>query len=300
MRLIELTRVKLLLLLLIFALGTVSFFALSGSPSLVSIDSLKISDYKNGILSGHLKMTFLNESIMRGKIRDLEYTVYYDGTKIAKGNSANDILLKSKKNQSFEGDFELELTALENELENLLLNDSIKLEVSVSGRYGLFRIPFKKNLDQWINSTELSSSICSSMLSEEGMKLDSVKLESFSVNKSVFKVNTSFKNTLPVNIAVKSYSFQIFSEKEHKTRVGRFSDAKEITLAEGEEKSLEATVHCNNIKAGLSGITKVFSGTLDYYVKGIIKVKFADYLINVPLESRFDFNPRTKEITVIK
>ena len=63
-------RFKLILLLSIFVLGTVSFYALSGSPSLVSIDSLKISDYKNGILSGHLKMTFLNESIVRGNNLD--------------------------------------------------------------------------------------------------------------------------------------------------------------------------------------------------------------------------------------
>jgi hypothetical protein len=69
-------------------------------------------------------------------------------------------------------------------------------------------------------------------------------------------------------------------------------------IQSGNSKQIEGQVKVDNVKSAISGIIKVLSGSLTYYMNGNASAKIDNRLLLIPINQSFEIDLKTKEIII--
>jgi LEA14-like dessication related protein len=288
---------NLIAILFSFALASCQAFT---TPVIKKVDSLKFESIENTKVNFDLILSIenLNGFSITGK--DLNYSIFYQNVIVGSGKCPNDFELTNNKISSVPAEMVVYLDSIPEKLRlNLFEMDSMPLEIQLGfqGKFGIkhqnqskFKLPVKMVQD----------AIIQSYISSSGIKLKELSLISTNASTSQFKGKCTFLNTLPAEILLQSSEIQIYSDNKKTAKVGRLEISDTIAISRNELMEVQCGITVDNIKAIGIGLSKIMTGSLDFYAIGPAKIEMLGKEYNIPIAIHFAYNPMTGSITILE
>jgi len=150
-----------------------------------------------------------------------------------------------------------------------------------------------------ISSEEFVDNMISDLMSEEGIQTEILQLKEVGVEYSLFDVGFRFTNKLPFDLTLKEIRSSVFADASLNQKVADWIIKSGKDIKEGGSELIQGEARINNAKSAFTGLIKVMSGNLDYYLNGYALVEIDGREIRIPLRQHFKVKPLSKEVEII-
>lgn len=289
-----------LLITIIFTLQTIISFSAIEVPKIKSIDSLKVKNDENNILTLTSNLTIENTNGFDISGKDLKISIFYNKFNLGIGNCNENFKLDSKSISPIKIDFKLYLDSIPDNLRMKLFEmDSITLNMQLSFK-GKLGIKHKKEGEFNLKFNELQSALINSYFSDEEIELKEMKVESSTIMNTKFSAILMVKNKIPIDLNIKNSEIKIFDQKKEGTNIGIVEIKKDLKIEKETISQIPSKFNIDNNKAAATGFGKVLSGQLDYYAIGNILLTMNDLDFKVPINLHFIYYPLSNKVKIIK
>ena len=289
-----------LLLTIILILQTIISFSAIDVPKIKSIDSLKVKNDENNILTLTSNLTIENTNGFDISGKDLKISIFYNKFNLGIGNCNENFKLDSKSISPIKIDFKLYLDSIPDNLRMKLFEmDSIPLNMQLSFK-GKLGIKHKKESEFNLKFNELQSALINSYFSDEEIELKEMKVESSTIMNTKFSAILMVKNKIPLVLIIKNSEINIFDQKKEGTNIGIVEIKKDLKIEKETISQIPSKFNIDNNKAAATGFGKVLSGQLDYYAIGNILLTMNDLDFKVPINLHFIYYPLSNKVKIIK
>ncbi|GAB4130754.1 MAG: hypothetical protein Fur0041_00260 [Bacteroidia bacterium] len=294
-------RIKLLALNAgLMILGIIVIMSIYKSPVFEKAVNLKVKDRTDRGFIATTNIIVKNDNFFSIKGKDVVVKIFYKDSLVGETKSIEKIALGKNSSDTIGFEVEFHLAAMKNDLTTLMKNDSISFDIEVEGAFGLLGSKRTTKSKIYFYPKDFVPMLIEDAMGDNSVTLNNVKMKKADVKKTSFDFKVHLKNTLPLDIQIKNVWIDVFADKEYKKRVGEWLGKQPNKLKKGEEGDVSGDLEIDNIYTALSGAEKVISGEFEYFVDGQADVIVDDYLITVPIETSFKYNPATNEITITK
>ena len=289
-----------LLLTIILTLQTIISFSAIDVPKIKSIDSLKVKNDENNILTLTSNLTIENTNGFDISGKDLKISIFYNKFNLGVGNCNENFKLDSKSISPIKIEFKLYLDSIPDNLRMKLFEmDSIPLNMQLSFK-GKLGIKHKREGEFNLKFNELQSALINSYFSDEEIELKEMKVESSTIMNTKFSAILMVKNKIPLDLIIKNSEINIFDQKKEGTNIGIVEIKKDLKIEKETISQIPSKFNIDNNKAAATGFGKVLSGQLDYYAIGNILLTMNDLDFKVPINLHFIYYPLSNKVKIIK
>ena len=289
-----------LLVTIIFTLQTIISFSAIEVPKIKSIDSLKVKNDENNILTLTSNLTIENTNGFDISGKDLKISIFYNKFNLGIGNCNENFKLDSKSISPIKIEFKLYLDSIPDNLRMKLFEmDSIPLNMQLSFK-GKLGIKHKKEGEFNLKFNELQSALINSYFSDEEIELKEMKVESSTIMNTKFSAILMVKNKIPIDLNIKNSEIKIYDQKKEGTNIGIVEIKKDLKIEKETISQIPSKFNIDNNKAAATGFGKVLSGQLDYYAIGNILLTMNDLDFKVPISLHFIYYPLSNKVKIIK
>jgi LEA14-like dessication related protein len=294
-------KLKMRLLLILVSIGTVGFLLSQtiSYPEFKGINKFSMNSIEDGVCSSDVSFNVYNENWFSLKGNEIHSEVYYKERLVAIGYSSESIKLPKKEMTIVSMKVDFFLDSLKEDLRELLMNDSIDFNVKVSGKFSLFNVKKEMLFPVSLASKEFVDNMISDLMSEEGIQTEVLRLKEVGIEYSLFEVGFRFSNKLPFDLTLKEIRTSVFADASLNQKVADWIIKSGIIIKESDSKLIQGEARINNVKSVFTGLIKVVSGNLDYYMNGYALIEIDDREIRIPLRQHFKVKPLSKEVEII-
>jgi len=271
-------------------------------PVCERIDSFHIDSFKEGKLIAHSIVSIKNENWFSFTGDSLEMEVFKNHALIGKGIGTKEIEFERNSSVELPMNVELYADSLKEDLTKILHQDSMDVQVIISGRFSRLGILKTAEITTRIPVKPLVNSILSQSLSSDGMKIEKLRVVKSNVNTTTMGFDIEYNNQLPFDMTLKKLDFSFFADNKFVSEIGRWNKEVDVKVEQKNATKISGEVVLDNIKAGQSGLLKLMtSGStwVDYYMKGIAYVDVDSYSIEVPAIIHFEMDILSNSIRII-
>ena len=289
--------------------GSIGFFLISISllfynnidkPYFSGVESVKIDSIQNGVYSGSANILITNDYFFSLSGDEINFQMFYKNKLVAEGNGNEEVVLESKSETPFNINFTFFIDSIDqNELENFLMNDSVQMQVVVSGKFTKLRVRVTEEMDTYIKCQELVDGIINNAFSDDGLKLKEVKFKDGGLSKTSLKVVFDFQNKIPTDVFLENIDFKIYAKSNQQNQVAKSIFNVDKLIPIDSTQQIEGVVDIDNVNAIMSTPTKIFNRKLDYYIKGFANIKLESNKIKIPVDQHIEFNPISRDIQIL-
>lgn len=269
-------------------------------PRIVSIDTLRIINDENNVLSLESTVSIENTNHIDISGNELKFNVFYKNSNLGIGICDEKFNLKSKVITQVGISFQLYLDSIPEELRLKLFEmDSIPLTMQISFQ-GILGINHSKDGEFYLKMKDLQSALISSYLSDSGFELKDLKLESTNMNTTKFAGNLVLDNKLPLTLTLKKSEVFIFNLRKGGMKIGNFDIDENLKLNKDTTAYIPVQITIDNMKAASTSLDKVLAGTLDYFAIGNVLVSFHDKDFKIPIDIHFVYYPLSSKVKILE
>jgi hypothetical protein len=228
--------------------------------------------------------------------------VFKNHALIGKGIGTKEIEFERNSSVELPMNVELYADSLKEDLTKILHQDSMDVQVIISGRFSRLGILKTAEITTRIPVKPLVNSILSQSLSSDGMKIEKLRVVKSNVNTTTMGFDIEYNNQLTFNMTLKKLDFSFFADNKFASEIGRWNKQVDVKVEQENATKISGEVVLDNIKAGQSGLLKLMtSGStwVDYYMKGIAYVDVDSYSIEVPAIIHFEMDILSNSIRII-
>jgi LEA14-like dessication related protein len=269
-------------------------------PEFKKINSFEIHSFDDGVFKASVNVGIYNSNWFSINGKEIEFKMLYKNHLIAVGSSNESITFQRKALSGLPVELNFYPDSMQNELKEILLVDSILIDIELTGKFTFLGIRTHKVLPTWLKTDDLVNSLVAQSMEGDGLKMKSVKLITAGIQKSTFKVAFDFKNTLSLPLELKTMQYTIYADKSQQNRVADWDFEINKEIASNASETIQGDVDVDNLTSALSGFTKVLKGKLDYYLDGYALIALKGREIKIPIKQHFLLEPLTQKITIIK
>jgi LEA14-like dessication related protein len=269
-------------------------------PEFKKINSFEIHSFDDGVFKASVNVGIYNSNWFSINGKEIEFKMLYKNRLIAVGSSNESITFQRKALSGLPVELNFYPDSMQNELKEILLVDSILIDIELTGKFTFLGIRTHKVLPTWLKTDDLVNSLVAQSMEGDGLKMKSVKLITAGIQKSTFKVAFDFKNTLSLPLELKTMQYTIYADKSQQNPVADWDFEINKEIASNASEPIQGDVDVDNLTSALSGFTKVLKGKLDYYLDGYALVALKGREIKIPIKQHFLLEPLTQKITIIK
>jgi LEA14-like dessication related protein len=269
-------------------------------PEFKKINSFEIHSFDDGVFKASVNVGIYNSNWFSINGKEIEFKMLYKNHLIAVGSSNESITFQRKALSGLPVELNFYPDSMQNELKEILLVDSILIDIELTGKFTFLGIRTHKVLPTWLKTDDLVNSLVAQSMEGDGLKMKSVKLITAGIQKSTFKVAFDFKNTLSLPLELKTMQYTIYADKSQQNRVADWDFDINKEIASNASETIQGDVDVDNLTSALSGFTKVLKGKLDYYLDGYALIALKGREIKIPIKQHFLLEPLTQKITIIK
>ena len=270
------------------------------NPEFKKINTFEVHSFENGVFKASINLGIYNSNWFSIKGKEIDFEMVYKNHLIAKGSSYEPVTFHRKTISELPVELDFYPDSLNNDLKEILLTDSLLIEVHLSGKFTFFGFKSTKTFSTWLKTEDLVKSLVAQSMGKDGLKLKKVKLLKVELQKSVFKVDFNLKNTLDVPIELKNFHYSIYADKNQGNIVADWDNSINKEIKTNQVELIEGEVVVNNLTSALSGLTKILNGKIDYYLSGYALIALKGREIKIPIEQHLLVNPLTQKITIIE
>ncbi len=292
----------LLIVIVMLAVILISFigFHSADTPVLKDMKSYKITSYENGVFKGNANFLIENTNWYKIYCKKIDFQLVYNGHQFATGYLKESTTLPSRGEAILPIEFSFSIDSLKEDLSDLLMKDSIKITEIISGKFTKLNFSVDKSSDVWIKPNEILGTALENSGKKDAAKFKSINILKFTPAITTLSMNFEVANSFPVDIYLNKMDIAIFSDKNFSDKVATWVNNDKQLIAKDSSQTINAIADIDNFKTGLSGLSKMLSGSLDYYVKGYSIISIDKREIKIPITQHFLVNPLTREITILK
>jgi len=271
-------------------------------PVCESVDSFNVESFKDGKIHARISVRIKNENWFSFSGDSLEMKILRNNTVIGKGNGIKEVDFKSNASTSLPMTIELYADSLQDDLNTLLHRDSMDIQVVISGQFSRLGILKTAEVNTRIPIKQLFNSLLSSSLSNEAMRINSIRILQTDMTNTTLGFDVLYVNTLPFDITLKNLDFGFFSDSKLTDEIGRCSNTVNKLIQQSDSTTMVGEAELSNMKAAQSGLFKVMTGGsswVDYYMNGIAYVEVDTYPIEVPATIHFEMDILSRAIRII-
>mgnify|MGYP000040892691 CR=1 FL=1 len=288
-------------LLVLLTLGTVGFILAQTIryPEFKGINQFTLNSVENGVCSADVDFNVYNDNWFSFKGKEIHSEVYYKEKLVAIGFNEDEFKLPKKEQSVISMNVDFFLDSLRDDLKEILMKDSLHLSVKVSGKFSFFNVKKEMIFPVSISSEEFVDNMISDLMSEEGIQTEILQLKEVGVEYSLFDVGFRFTNKLPFDLTLKEIRSSVFADASLNQKVADWIIKSGKDIKEGGSELIQGEARINNAKSAFTGLIKVMSGNLDYYLNGYALVEIDGREIRIPLRQHFKVKPLSKEVEII-
>jgi hypothetical protein len=269
-------------------------------PEFKKVNSFSIESYENDAIKAHVNITVSNENWFSIDGENIEFTMYYKKRLVAIGQVTEPVTFKRSELTSLPVELDFFPDSMKNDLKEILYADSIQVDIDLSGSFTFLGLRVQKTIPTWLKTDELVNALVARSLEDEGLKLNFIKLKSVSIEENEYQVGFDFKNTLKLQLILKSMQYKIYADDQLKNALANWEFDVNKEIPSKSVKLIEGEVKVNNVASALTGFSKMIKGSLDYYLHGYALVAIHGYEIKIPVHQHFEVDPVRREIILIK
>ncbi len=269
-------------------------------PRIVSIDTIKLINDENNVLSIESTISIENTNRIDIAGKDLNFNVFFQNCKLGTGICDEKFNLNSRAVTHIPINFQIFLDSIPEDLRMKLFEmDSIPLSIQISFQ-GKLGIHHSKESEFYLKISDLQSALISSYLSNSGFDLKDLKVESTNMNTTKFSCFLTFENKLPLSLMVKKSEVYIYNLRKGGIRVGDVDIAENLNMEKDSTANIPAKMNVDNLKAASSAFGKVLSGTLDYFAIGNVLVTIHELDFKIPIDIHFIYYPLSGKVKILE
>lgn len=267
-------------------------------PEFKKINSFEIDAYDNGVFSASMNVGIQNSNWFSINGEEIEFKLNYKNHLIALGSSRESVQLKRKSLSQLSVQLDFYPDSLRKELKNILLSDSLQIDMEITGKFTILGIRFHRVVSTWIQTDELIRTLIAHAFGGDGLSMKSVQFVNSGIQKSAYKVVFDFKNKLRLPVVLKKmkYAFYADDSKENRLAICDFELNKKIVPTGSQ--AIEGNVEIDNLTSALTGFSKVLNGKLDYFLDGYALITLKGRALKIPIKEHFSVEPFTGEIII--
>jgi LEA14-like dessication related protein len=264
-------------------------------PEFEKINSFEIDSYDNSVFSASMNVGIQNSNWFSIKGEEIEFRLNYKNHLIATGSSREAVQFKRKSLSNLAVQLEFYPDSLRNELKEILLSDSLRIDMEITGKFTILGIRSQRVVSTWIKTDELINTLIAHTFGGDGLRLKSVQFVNGGIQKSSYKVVFDLKNTLRSPVVLNKMNYSIYADKSKENRLA-ISDFKlNKNINPNASETIEGNIEIANLTSALTGFSKVLNGKLDYYLDGYALITLKGRSINIPIKEHFSIEPFTQE-----
>lgn len=269
-------------------------------PEFKKINSFEIQSFEDGIFKATVNASIYNSNWFSINGKEIKFKMRYKNRLVAVGASTDLVSFQRKALSGLPIELDFYPDSMKNDLKEILLLDSILVDIDLTGKFTFLGIRSQKVIPTWLKTDDLVNTLVAQSMEGDGLKMKSVKLINAGLQQSSFKVAFDFKNTLSLPMELKTMHYAIYADKAKQNRVAvwDFDIYKEVACNMIEP--IEGEVLVDNLSSAMSGLTKVLKGKLDYYLDGYALIALKGREVKIPIKQHFLVEPLTQKITIIK
>lgn len=288
-----------IVIITIFCVGFILAQTIS-YPEFQKINSFEIHSFDDGVFKASVNVGIYNANWFSINGKEIEFKMLYKNRLIAFGSSTESIIFQRKAISGLPVELNFHPDSMQNDLKEILLVDSILIDIELTGKFTFLGIRTHKVLPTWLKTDDLVNSLVAQSMEGDGLKLKSVKLITAGIQQSTFKVAFDFKNTLSIPLELKTMQYTIYADKSQQNRVADWDFEINKEISSNASEPIDGDVDVDNLTSALAGFTKVLKGKLDYYLDGYALIALKGREIKIPIKQHFLVEPLTQKITIIK
>lgn len=267
-------------------------------PKFNDVEGFTIESFSNGILNADVRFKIENPNWFSYNGKELTCSLYHKGRLIANGSRKNKFSMRRKSINDLEMKMTFYADSLKDELLDFLMKDSITFEINVSGKF-FMGLRSKANLNVTIPSEDLVNKLVSDLMGEDGIDLERIQLKDVNLEQSIFDVGFRFKNKLPFTVLVQDMKMGVFDSQSKSVKLAEwnFNVAKQVDKEQQVIITGESFV--KNKESIITGIIKVMSGELNYYLSGFVTVSVDGRQLRIPMERHVRVDPISRKVIII-
>ena len=269
-------------------------------PEFKKINSFEIHSFDNGVFKASVNVGIYNSNWFSINGREIEFKMFYKENLIAVGTSNESITFQRKALSGLPVEMDFYPDSMKNDLRDILLADSILINIDLTGEFTFLGIRSHKEISTWLKTDDLVNTLVAQSMKGEGLKMKSVNLVKAGIQKSTFNVSFDFKNTLSLTLELKTMHYVIYADNGKQNRVANWDFEINKEIAQNTTEPIQGEVVIDNFSSALTGFTKVLKGKLDYYLDGYSLIALQGREIKIPIKQHFLVEPLTQEITILK
>ena len=269
-------------------------------PEFKKINSFEIQSFEDGVFKATVNASIYNSNWFSINGKEIKFKMRYKNRLVAVGASTDLVSFQRKALSGLPIELDFYPDSMKNDLKEILLLDSILVDIDLKGKFTFLGIRSQKVIPTWLKTDDLVNTLVAQSMEGDGLKMKSVKLINAGLEQSSFKVAFDFKNTLSLPMELKTMHYAIYADKAKQNRVAvwDFDIYKEVPCNMIEP--IEGEVLVDNLSSAMSGLTKVLKGKLDYYLDGYALIALKGREVKIPIKQHFLVEPLTQKITIIK
>jgi hypothetical protein len=269
-------------------------------PEFKKINSFEIHSFDKGIFKASVNVGIYNANWFSINGKEIEFKLFFKEQLIAFGTSSESVTFKRKALAGLPVEMDFYPDSLKNDLRDILLEDSILINLDLTGKFTFLGVRSHKVIPTWLKTDDLVNTLVAQSMEGEGLKMKSVKLVNAGIQKSTFKVAFDFKNTLNLPLELKTMQYTIYADKSQQNGVADWDFEINKEIESNATEPIEGEVEVDNLTSALAGFSKVLKGKLDYYLDGYALIALKGREIKIPIKQHFLVEPLTQKITIIK
>ncbi len=269
-------------------------------PEFKKINSFEIHSFNDGVFKASVNVGIYNSNWFSINGKEIKFKMLYKNRLVAVGASTDLVSFQRKALSGLPIDLDFYPDSMKNDLKEILLLDSILVDIDLTGKFTFLGIRSHKVIPTWLKTDDLVNTLVAQSMEGDGLKMKSVKLINAAIKESTFKVDFDFKNTLSLPLKLETMHYAIYADeaKQNRVAVWDFDIDKEVACNATEQ--IEGDVQVDNLNTTLSGFQKVLKGKLDYFLDGYALISLKGREIKIPIKQHFLVEPLTQKITIIK
>lgn len=262
------------------------------TPEIKNIVSNEIVKYENSILYIESKIEIYNPNLIPLNFEKISMSFNEKGKKYAEGQNLGEAFLPAKKSNEVSFEIKIHLDSMSSDFINdFISKDSIKLNCTVSGILGLFKIKISEKLVVNLDSKQLLDPLKTEFINNTHFLLKEIKLLEVDLNRIKLQIPVSIKNPFPFELKVTAIDIKMYSNADFTTKVGEVMDKSEVLLQAEKELTVAKELSINTLQGGLTGLLKAVQREFDYYILGNITAIFGKYELVIPIKEKIVVDP---------
>jgi hypothetical protein len=269
-------------------------------PEFKKINSFEIHSFDDGVFKASVNIGIYNPNWFSINGDEIEFKMFYKEQLIAVGSTNESLTFQRKSFSGLPIEMDFYPDSLKNDLRDILLADSILINIDLTGKFTFLGFRTHKVIPTWLKTDDLVNTLVAQSMEGEGLKMKSIKLINAGIQKSTFYVAFDFKNTLNLPLELKTMHYVIYSEESKQNRIADWDFEINKEIATNATEPILGEVEVDNLSSALTGFTKLLKGKLDYYLDGYALIALKGREIKIPIKQHFLVEPLNQKITIIK